>query len=290
MTAEGWDHQYVELAGVRYHYVRAGQGPLVLLVHGWPGFWYEWHRVIPALAERFTAVAPDMRGFAYSDKPDLPPEEGYTDVVMAGDLAALLDALGQTKADVITHDFGAVWVQRFAWTFPTRLRRLLLMDPPYPGIGRRWFAPAHLQEVWYQLFHQLPLAEELVGSSPTATAAYLRHFLSHWSGDAEWLTPQVLEEFVRAFSQPGALRAGFNCYRAAFATRGRGAFAAEPVQQPTLVLWGTQDPILPYEWSDNLGQHFSNVKLERVEGGGHFLQLEQPDLVVDRAVRFFTRG
>ncbi|HWQ28249.1 MAG TPA: alpha/beta fold hydrolase, partial [Dehalococcoidia bacterium] len=78
-----WNHQYAEVNGLRYHYVRHGAGAPVFLVHGWPGFWYEWSRTIPALAERFDVVAPDMRGFAYTDKPDLPPEQGYTPSVMA---------------------------------------------------------------------------------------------------------------------------------------------------------------------------------------------------------------
>lgn len=86
------------LNGVRLHFVRQGKGPPILLIHGWPGFWYEWHSNIPVLARQHTVIAPDLRGFAYSDKPDLPAEEGYTAEAAAGDLLGLLDRLGRADA------------------------------------------------------------------------------------------------------------------------------------------------------------------------------------------------
>src|SRR3972149_3033108 len=109
-----WNHQFAEVNGVRLHYVRQGSGKPVFLIHGWPGFWFEWTQNIPALSERFDVVAPDMRGSPYSDKPDLPPEQGYTDAVMAADLAALVRALGFEKVSVVAHDFRAAGGRRFA--------------------------------------------------------------------------------------------------------------------------------------------------------------------------------
>src|SRR5207249_3123175 len=91
---DGFNHEYATINGIRYHYVREGSGPPLMLVHGWPGFYYDWHLNIRSLAEHFEVVAPDMRGYAYTEKPDLPPEEGYTPAVFADDIAALLDHLG----------------------------------------------------------------------------------------------------------------------------------------------------------------------------------------------------
>lgn len=282
-----WNHRYVQVNGLQYHYVRHGAGEPVFLIHGWPGFWYEWSRTIPALAERFDVVAPDMRGFAYTDKPDLPPERGYTPSAMASDLAALADALGFEGVHVVAHDFGAVWAQAFAREHGARLRKLVLFDPPYPGIGMRWFQLPQAFESWYQIFHQQPWAEDLVGSSPKATEIYLRHFLTHWSGNPSAWTEDDIAECVKAYSQPGALRGGFNCYRAMYRGAGYGAGAAT-IEHPALVLWGDRDPILPFEWSDNLGQVFTNFTLKKMVGCGHFMHREQPDAVNHEVIAFFA--
>lgn len=282
--AEQWRHEEALVNGVRLHYVRAGTGSPVLLVHGWPGFWYEWRLNIGPLAERFDVVVPDMRGAGLSEKPDLPPEEGYTPAVMAEDLRALLDGLGVRRADVVAHDFGAVWVQQFARTYPDRLRRLVLFNPPYPGIGGRWYQPPHFAESWYQIFHQQPWADELVASSPRATELYLRHFLSHWSYRKDLWTEEEIRAYVEVFSRPGTVRGGFNWYRAVFRSRGGGTPA--PIRTPTLVLWAENDPILPVAWADNLAQFFPDHRLVRVPECGHFVQRERPD-VVNREVAAF---
>jgi pimeloyl-ACP methyl ester carboxylesterase len=286
MSQQGpWNHQFAEVNGVRLHYVRHGSGKPVVLVHGWPGFWFEWNRNIPALAEHFDVVAPDMRGFAYSDKPDLPPEQGYTDTVMADDLAALVRHLGFERVSVVAHDFGAVWTQRFARAYPELVERLVLFNPPYPGIGGRWFEAGQFFESWYMIFHQQPWAEDLVGSSRAATEIYLRHFLRHWSHDTDVFGEDEIAEFVQAYSQPGALRGGFNCYRAMFRTAGQ-AQDTSPIQAPTLVLWSDRDPILRFAWSDNLGQFFADYRLEKVEGAGHFMHRELPERVNQAIIDF----
>jgi len=272
-----WDHQFVEVNGVRLHYVRQGSGRPVLLLHGWPGFWFEWSHNIPALAERFDVVAPDIRGFAYSDKPDLPPEQGYTDAVIAEDLAGLARALDFERVSIVAHDFGAAWAQRFARAHPELLDRLVLFDPPYAGVGGRWFELPQIFESWYMVFHQQPWAEELVGASRAATERYLRHFLRHWSHDTDVFPDDEIADFVEAYSQPGALRGGFNCYRAAL----RAAAQADnsPIATPTLVLWGTADPILPFAWSDRLGEFFTNLTFKQMDGLGHFMHREAPERV-----------
>ncbi len=280
---DGFHHYEATINGLRYHYVREGAGPPLLLVHGWPGFYYEWHLNIGPLSQHFDVVAPDMRGFGYTEKPDLPPEVGYTPAAMAEDLRALLDALGWERAHVVAHDFGAIWVQQLALTYPQRLGKLVLFNPPYAGIGARWLEPSHLPEIWYILFHQLPLAEELVGSSPKATEVYLRHFLSHWSHRKDLWTDDEIERYVEAFSQPGSLRGGFNCYRAML--RG-GGIPQGRIEAPTLVLWGESDPVLPVAWSDRLGDYFAHLTFKRVPEAGHFLMRERPELVNAEVIAF----
>lgn len=286
---DGFRHEYARVHGLRYHYVRAASpsdGPPLLLVHGWPGFYYEWRLNIGPLSAHFDVAAPDMRGYAYTDKPDVAPEAGYTDAAFAEDIGALMDHLGWQKANIVTHDFGAIWVQRFARTYRDRVEKLVLFNPPYPGIGMRWFEPAHLPQVWYQIFHQQPWAEDLVGSSRRATEIYLRHFLSHWSSDRQLWTDEEIAEYVEAYSQPGALRGGFNCYRAAFRSLGRGQQGDPKIYAPTLVLWGDSDPILPLAWSDRLSEFFPHLTFREVPRAGHFLMREKPELVNQAIVEF----
>jgi pimeloyl-ACP methyl ester carboxylesterase len=281
-----WNHQFAEVNGARLHYVRHGAGRPVVFVHGWPGWWFEWNKNIPALAERFDVVAPDMRGYAYSDKPDLSPEQGYTDVVMADDLAALIRNLGFDKVHMVAHDFGAMWAQRFAQRHPALLDKLVLFNPPHPGIGGRWFEMPQVFESWYMIFHQQPWAEDIVGATRASIESYLRHFLRHWSHDTDVFTEEEIVEFVEAYSQPGAVRGGFNCYRAALRTAGQQQNV--PIAAPTLVLWSDADPILRFEWSDNLGQSFTNYTLKKIEGCGHFMHREAPDRINKELVDFLS--
>ncbi len=279
MAVDKVSHHYTTVNGIKLHYVRQGAGEPLLLIHGWPGFWYEWHLNIGELAQHYDVIVPDMRGYAYSDKPDVPPEVGYTDTAYAEDIKSFIDFYHLGKVRIVSHDFGAIWVQKFARLYPERLHKLILFDPPYPGIGARWFELPHVLNTWYQLFHQQPWAEDLVGSSKEATAIYLRHFLSAWSADKNLWTDDEIAAYVEAYSQPGALRGGFNCYRAAL--RG-GAFSAggtAKVETPTMVLWGDSDSILPFAWSDKLAETFSNHTLKKIEGAGHFMMREAPERV-----------
>jgi pimeloyl-ACP methyl ester carboxylesterase len=281
-----WNHQYIEVNGVRLHYVRHGSGAPVLLVHGWPGFWFEWsHNILP-LAEHFDVIVPDMRGFAYSEKPDLAPEVGYTDVVIAQDLAALVKALGFEKVHVVGNDFGAAWSQRFVRMFPDLVEKLMLFNPPYGGIGMRWFEFPQGFESWYMVFHQQPWAEDVVGATKESTGAYVRHFLRHWSHDTDVFTEDEYAEFTEAYSQPGALRGGFNCYRAALRAGGTGG--DEPIATPTRVLWSDMDPILRFEWSDKLGEYFTNHTLKKIEGCGHFMHAEDPERINREMIEFLS--
>lgn len=286
---DGFRHEYASVNGLRYHYVRQGGGAPLLLVHGWPGFYYDWHLNIGPLSERFDVVVPDMRGFAYTEKPDLPPETGYAPAAFADDIRSLMDYLGWEKASIVTHDFGAIWTQQFARTCADRLDKLVLIDPPYPGIGARWFEPGRALENWYLIFHQQPWAEDLVGSSRRATELYVRHFLSHWSHNKDLWSDEEVAEYVEAFSQPGALRGGFNCYRAMLRTMGGGMSGDAKIEAPALVLWAENDPILPLAWSDRLGEFFPNLTLRTVPQAGHFLMREKPALV-NEAVTEWVAG
>jgi pimeloyl-ACP methyl ester carboxylesterase len=273
--------------------VRRGIGEPVVLLHGWPGFWYDWRHVIPPLAETADVIALDFRGFGDSDRPDLPPAAAYTPDVFARDVLALLDHLGLEQVVVAAHDLGATVAQTLARTAPGRIRSLALFNPPYPGIGARRFEPAAQREFWYQHFHQLPLAEKLVGYTPETVRLYLEHFYTHWAGRKDALRPEEFEAVADVYARPGAFGASIQYYRArAGARQGEAApeAAALRVEQPTVVVWGEADPVIPVAWSDRLGEFFPNSTLTTLPGVGHFLPWEAPEAALEAIRGALVRG
>lgn len=285
--AENWNHQSVKTDSVQLHFVREGEGHPLLMIHGWPGFWFDWSRNIPRLSKNFDCIALDMRGFGYSEKPDLPPESGYNDGAMATDLLGVINELGLAKVHVMAHDFGALWAQRFVRSHGERVAKLILFNPPYMGIGQRWREPPHAPNFWYQFFHNLDWSHELVGASRENTKIYLTHFLREWSVQKSAFTEEDIEQYVEAYSQPGALKHGFDVYRAAF--RGGNQIVRPEeriITHPTLILWGQDDVCVPIRWADRLGEFFSDRTFVSVPQTGHFVMREKPDFVHDQILSF----
>jgi pimeloyl-ACP methyl ester carboxylesterase len=287
-------HREVALPGIRLHVAEAGQGRPLLLLHGWPEFWLTWERVMRRLAARFRLIAPDLRGFGDSDKPDPGPSDRAGAEVHAADMLALLDALGIARAGVVGHDVGAMVAQAMAQRAPERLSALFFFDCPYPGIGRRWAEPSHLKEIWYQSFHQKDFAAALVGSSREACRLYIGHFLRHWSGGNPRAFDAVLEAWVDNFLKPGNLQGGFNWYISQNAARlaaMRGeAPKPQPIAVPTCVRWGDRDPILLAAWMDRMGEYFADLDARPLEGLGHFPHMEDPDRAAEEIAGFFDRA
>jgi pimeloyl-ACP methyl ester carboxylesterase len=277
-----WGHSFGPGAGtVNLHYITSGRGrtPLVLL-HGWPGFWYDWRHVIPRLQFDASLIAPDLRGFGDSDKPDLPPSEGYTPEALADDVLALMDHVGFERAVVAAHDLGATVAQALARRAPDRVAALALFNPPYPGIGMRRFEPAAQAELWYQHLHAQPWADRLIGYELGTVDLYVRGMYEHWVGRHERLREAELEWIVQFYARPGAIRGSLAYYRARAGARLAEA-AVEPaawrVTQPTVVLWGEADPVMRVEWSDRLAEFFPNLlSLTTLPGVGHFVPFEAP--------------
>jgi pimeloyl-ACP methyl ester carboxylesterase len=281
------EHLTLAANGARFHVARCGEGPPLLLLHGWPEFWLTWEPVMQRLAGRFTLIAPDLRGFGASDKPDGP----HGAAEHAVDLVALLDALGVARVGVVGHDVGGAVMQALARLAPERITGLFFFDFVYPGIGARMGAPDRLNEIWYQSFHQMEMAPALVGASREACRTYIGHFLRHWS-HRKHAFDDVLEAFVDNFLEPGNLEGGFAYYRAAHAGRMamiRGdAPPLPPIALPTCIRWGEHDPIFPFAWTDRLGETFTNLDLAMFEGVGHFPHREDPERAAAGIAGFFT--
>jgi pimeloyl-ACP methyl ester carboxylesterase len=266
--------------GFRLAYERVGRGPAVVLLHGWPGDRSDYRLVTPLLAAAAEVVVPDLRGFGASDKHPADPAAHYSADAQARSLVGLIEELRLERPVLAGYDIGSRIAQRVAAVRPD-LVRALVVSPPLPGIGARILGADAQREFWYQPFHQLPLAEQLVDGRPEAVRAYLRHFWTHWSGPAFALADEDLDHLAAVYSPPGAFVASIGWYRA-----GAGAVArslaerapdrADRLATPTTVLWPEHDPLFPREWSDRLGEFFSDVRLRHLDGAGHFTPLEAP--------------
>ncbi len=290
MNEPGWNHRYLETNGVTVHYVRHGSGAPLLLLHGWPEFWLSWRKNIPVLSEDFDVVVPDLRGFGDTDKPGLPDPAGDLISNYVEDLRGLADALGFEKFGIVSHDVGAYAAQGFARKYPDRLSGLFFFNCPYPGIGRRWVAPDHVNEIWYQTFNQQPWAASLVGENRRTCEAYIRHFLDHWAHEPG-LFDEDLDFWVDNFMKPGNLQGGFDWYIATNESRieliRNGPPEVPKIETPTRVLWGRSDSVLKVEWADGLGDYFANYDFTPAEKAGHFVHYERPELANREIAGFF---
>jgi pimeloyl-ACP methyl ester carboxylesterase len=284
------EDRFIEANGARFHLVTHGTGRSLLLLHGWPEFWLTWEPVMQRLGDRFALVAPDLRGFGDSAKPETP---GWGPADHAADMLALLDALGiSEKVGVVGHDVGGPVMQALGRMAPTRLAGLFFFNFVYPGIGPRMGAPDRLNEIWYQSFHQMPFAPLLVGASRDTCRAYIGHFLRHWAHRKDAFD-DVLEVWVDNFLKPGNLAGGFTHYIASHEGRVammRGDAPALPaIAVPTCVRWTTNDAIFPVAWTDRLGETFADLDYAPFPDSGHFPHREAPDRAAAEIAGFFGR-
>jgi len=281
---------YVDANGVRLHYIRKGAGLPLLLLHGWPEYCRVWEPVIDRLDDRFDLVAPDLRGFGDSDKPERGPSATAAEQVHAADLHALLSSLGIGRFGIVAHDVGVFPAQLLADREPQRVVGLFFFDCPNPGIRDRWRAPSQLIESWHLYFNQMPWAADLLGTSRQACRLFIGHFLRHWSGRKDAFDP-VLDQWVDNFLKPGNLQGGFNWYISRHAARVRMMSGERTeirrITVPTCVRWGDQDPATPVAWADRLGDFFSDLDVASFPGAGHFPHFEFPDRAANEIGRFF---
>jgi pimeloyl-ACP methyl ester carboxylesterase len=292
MNRLDWNYRHVDANGIRIHYVRHGSDFPLVLLHGWPEFWYTWRKNIPVLAGEFDVVVPELRGFGDTDKPGLPdpPKELLGNFVE--DLRGLADSLGFERFGVVSHDVGAYVAQGFARKYPERLSGLFFFDCPYPGIGRRWASPDSINEIWYQTFHQQPFAASLVGENRKACERYFRHFLERWSHEPG-IFDEDLDLWVDNFMKPGNLQGGFDWYISTNESRldliRSGPPELPKLETPTRIRWGESDSVLKVEWADRLGDYFADVDFAPMIEAGHFAHYERPDLA-NREISDFFRA
>lgn len=275
----GFGHHMVDLGDVRLHYVRGGVGEPLFLVHGFPTTWFEWRHVMPTLAESYDVIVPDLRGLGDSSK----PYAGYDKQTLGEDLSRLMDRLGLPSANVVGHDWGASAAFALARTHPVKVKRLAILEHALPGFGLEELLVATQDRVlWHMTFQMSDVAEMLVTGRERQ---YLMWFYTHIAYNPYAVTTEEVDEYVRAYSMPGAMRSGFNLYRTFFDDVAYNrAHAASRLRMPVLTLGG--DSCLGDLSERGLRQVAENVRGSVVKDCGHWIPQERPDLLLDELGRF----
>jgi pimeloyl-ACP methyl ester carboxylesterase len=278
-----FESQAVDVGEVTLHVVTAGQRgrPLVLLLHGFPEFWWSWRHQLGALAEAgFFVVAPDLRGFHRSEKPR--SVSAYRVGRLEADVAGLIRAFGAERASIVGHDWGGVIAYFFAARHPELITRLCILNAPHPAeFARRLASPKQLLRSWYVFFFQLPsLPERWLGAHDYARLAgtFLR----------DGLERETAARYVEAARTAGdRLRGGINYYRASVRDILRRTSAdVPPIRTPTLVIWGDGDNYLAPELARPRSELVPNARVEFVPNGTHWVQQVAPARVNELLLGF----
>ncbi|HEX9289200.1 MAG TPA: alpha/beta hydrolase [Anaeromyxobacteraceae bacterium] len=288
----GADDHFVGTADVTLHVVEAGRGPLVVLLHGFPEFWWSWRHQLPALAAAgFRAIAVDMRGCGLSGRPR--GVAAYSVARLAADVEALLSALGvERAAAVVGHDWGGIVGYRFAARYPQRLERLVVLNAPHPAaMARGMLRNAQALRSAYMLALMIPALPERVLAA--RDGALLRRALRAMR--AAPVADDEIEPYVEAARQADWLRGGLDVYRAmarailaraplagrllAPARRAPDRAPSRRIEVPVLVIWGEEDPFLAPHLAAPPATLVPNARVERVPGASHDVMLDAPERV-----------
>jgi pimeloyl-ACP methyl ester carboxylesterase len=264
----------MDVNGVHLHCVVEGEGPLVLLLHGFPETSRAWRKQMPALAQRFRVVAPDLRGFGASDKPK--GIAAYRTSVVADDIVALIHAFGAERAHVVGHDWGGGVAWTLATLHPEAVDRLVVLNCPHPAVMARALRSnwTQIRKSWYIFAFQLPWLPEW--SLRRGGAKALKDSLRRTAKRPDTFSDADLDAYAHAFSASGAATAAINYYRAA----ARSRVALGKIKAPTLLIWAVDDFALGIELTKGMEGLFENPpRIEYVLDTGHFVMEERPEVV-----------
>jgi pimeloyl-ACP methyl ester carboxylesterase len=276
---------YADVGDVRLHYVEAGDGPLLVLLHGFPEFWFGWRlQIAPLAAAGFRVVAPDTRGYNLSSRPE--GVAAYSVDLLAEDIRGLIRALGATSAMVVGHDWGGSIAWATATNHPEVVDRLAILNAAHPRRLQEGLRhPSQLRKSWYFFFFAIPgLPEDVVHARDW-------HFFRHFLEDANPpYTPEEMERYVDAWSQPGAATAMIDYYRSSVRESSKQAKAEHPpISAPTLVIWGERDRYLGQELAEPDRQDVPNLdRVERLADASHWVHHDEAERVNQLLIDFFA--
>jgi epoxide hydrolase 4 len=276
---------YADVGDVTLHYVEAGEGPLLVLLHGFPEFWFGWRQQIaPLAAAGFRVVAPDTRGYNLSSRPE--GVAAYSVDALAADIRGLIRALGASSAMVAGHDWGGSIAWTLATDHPEVVDRLAVLNAAHPHrLQQGLHSPSQLRKSWYFFFFATPgLPEEVVQARDW-------HFFRHFLADANPpYTPEELERYVEAWSQPGAAAGMINYYRSSVRESSKQAKAEHPpISAPTLVIWGQRDRYLGEDLAEPDAGDVPNLdRVERLADASHWVHHDEAERVNQLLTGFFA--
>jgi pimeloyl-ACP methyl ester carboxylesterase len=272
-------HGTAQVGDVTLHYVEEGEGPLVVLLHGFPEFWYSWRKQIPALAAAgFRVIAPDLRGYNDSSKPwDV---AAYHPLQIARDIAGLIAQSGDVPCAVVGHDWGGLAAWLLAMCHADVVSRLVVINSPHPVPYGRELRRSSSQKLraGYQLFFAMPLLPRLV----------VRPLLPALMRRLARLTDEELAEYRTTWRKPRATQSMLNYYRALRRYRGELRNVIKRIDIPTLLLWGERDPVFVRATTENFTEWVPNLQVERIPEAGHFVQSEAAEKVNAALIEFLS--
>ena len=274
---------YAEIGDQRLHYVEAGEGPLIVLLHGFPEFWYGWRlQIQPLAAAGFRVVAPDMRGYNLSSKPD--GVASYAGDLLAADVRGLIHERGAESAMLVGHDWGGTAAWTTAMNHPEVVDRLAILNAAHPRkLLQGLHHPGQLRKSWYFFFFDLPDLPEAV------VHANRWHFFRHFLHDAHpAYTPEEIDRYVKAWSQPGASAGMINYYRSSVRQKHAEA-QIRTISAPTLVIWGQRDRYLGQELAEPDHDDVPNLdRVERLPDASHWVHHDEHERVNQLLTDFFA--
>jgi pimeloyl-ACP methyl ester carboxylesterase len=279
---KGIEHRFVDADGLRVHVAEAGEGPPVLLLHGWPQHWFMWRNVIERLASQFRLIAPDLRGFGWTEAPG----HGYDAETFASDQIALLDALEIETVRLIGHDWGGWTSFLLGLQHPDRIERMVVCNSPHPWPRRE---PRLLLEAW-RSWYAAAVATPGLGPRIMQRTDFVSGIFRRGNADNPF-SEDDLERYLGRFRDPARAQAASSLYRyylRAFAEGLRGRLDSARLEVPTLLLFGADDLYVTPKALPGFEAHADDMQLEMVPDCGHFIVDEKPDLVARRALAFLS--
>jgi pimeloyl-ACP methyl ester carboxylesterase len=264
----------VSANGIRLHCLVEGEGPLVLLLHGFPETSRAWRKQIPALAKRFRVVAPDLRGYGGSDKPK--GIDAYRTSILADDIVGLIRAFDAERAHVVGHDWGGGVAWTVAIEHPEVVDRLAVLNCPHPAVMQRALRSnwGQIRKSWYIFAFQIPALPEWAFRRDGARP--LKNALRRSARQPDTFSDADLDEYARAFSAPGAATAAINYYRSAIRSR----VPSRKISAPTLLIWAEDDVALGVELTRGMeGLFEGEPRVEYVPDTSHWVMEERPEIV-----------
>lgn len=268
-------HDRLLTNGLSLHYVTEGEGPLMLLLHGFPEFWYSWRHQIPAFSDRYKVVALDLRGYNDSDKPvDV---KAYRMPELVADIHGAIAALGYQRCVLVGHDWGGAIAWSFANSHPEQVEQLIVLNLPHPAkFVEGLKTPQQLLRSWYIVFFQLPILPELLLQA--GNCQLIATMLQQTSVDETTFTEADLNAYKEAAAKPGALTAMINYYRNIFEFVD-GPSTWKQLTLPTLMIWGEEDVALGKELTYGTEAYVKNLTLKYIPHCSHWVQQERPQQV-----------